>query len=45
VVKTGGFRDIDEIIDFVRKGKVKERAGRDIDKELVMERLRALGYF
>ena len=44
-VKKDGFRDIDEIIAFIKQGKAKERAGRDIDKELVMERLRKLGYY
>lgn len=42
---TDGFKDIDDIIRFIETGKVAERAGRDLDKELVMERLRRLGYF
>ena len=42
---TAGFSSIDEIIEFVKRRKAKERAGRDIDKELVMERLRKLGYY
>lgn len=45
VVKKNGFKDIDEIISFIRRRKAKERAGRDIDKELIMERLRKLGYY
>ncbi|MCD6418712.1 phosphoadenosine phosphosulfate reductase family protein, partial [bacterium] len=45
VVKQDGFKNIDEIISFIKEGKVKERAGRDVDKELIMERLRKLGYF
>ena len=45
IVKQDGFKDIDEIIKFIKSKRVKEREGRDIDKELVMERLRALGYF
>lgn len=44
-VKQDGFKDLDEIIRFVKERRVEERAGRDIDKELVMERLRSLGYF
>jgi len=39
------FNSIDEIVEFVKSGKVKERQGRDIDKEMIMERLRGLGYF
>ncbi len=42
---TSGFKSIDEIIEFVRSGRVPERAGRDIDKERIMEKLRRLGYF
>lgn len=45
IVKHGGFKDINEIIEFIKSKKAKEREGRDIDKELIMERLRALGYF
>ena len=45
IVKPGGFKNIDEIIEFVKSKKVAERAGRDIDKEKIMERLRKLGYF
>ena len=45
VVKKEGFRDIDEIIEFIKSKKVPERAGRDIDKERIMESLRRLGYF
>ncbi len=42
---TSGFKSVDEIIEFLRRGGVHERAGRDIDKERVMEILRSLGYF
>ena len=45
IVKKDGFKSIDEIVKFIKKKKVEERAGRDIDKELIMERLRKLGYF
>ncbi len=45
VVKKEGFRDIDEVIEFIKSKKVPERAGRDIDKERIMESLRRLGYF
>ena len=45
VVRPEGFKSVDEIISFIKSGKVKERSGRDIDKERVMERLRRLGYF
>ncbi len=44
-VKQDGFKDIDEIIAFAKAKKVAERAGRDIDKERIMENLRKLGYF
>lgn len=40
-----GFNSIDDIISFIKQGKTKERAGRDIDKEFIMERLRSLGYY
>jgi len=39
------FNSVDEYIDYVLSGAVKEREGRIIDKEKVMERLRELGYF
>ena len=42
---TSGFKDVDDIIAFIRKGKVAERSGRDLDKEKVMEKLRSIGYF
>ncbi len=45
IAKKGGFKDLDEIIAFIRSKRVQERAGRDIDKERVMEALRRLGYF
>ena len=42
------FRNADEYLDYLqekmRKGEVRERAGRRQDKERGMERLRALGY-
>ena len=44
-VKSDGFKDVDEIIDFVKSGKIKERAGRDLNKEMAMDRLRMLGYY
>ena len=39
-----GFKSIGDIYEYVCKG-TKERAGRSIDKERIMERLRRLGYF
>ncbi len=45
IVKKDGFKNIDEIIEFIKEKKVSERAGRDIDKERIMENLRKLGYF
>ena len=44
-VKPDGFKSIDEIIEWVRAKKAPERAGRDIDKERIMEKLRKMGYF
>ncbi len=44
-VKPEGFKDIDDLIEFASKRILPERAGRDIDKEKIMERLRKLGYF
>lgn len=45
IVRPEGFRSIDEIIEFVKSGRVRERESRDREKELSMNRLRALGYF
>jgi len=38
-------KTIDEIIEELRVTKIKERVGRALDKEKLMERLRYLGYF
>jgi len=45
VVKKDGFKNVDEIIEFVKRREIPERAGRDIDKEKIMEKLRRMGYF
>jgi len=43
------FKTAEEFIDYVEKqfleGKLRERQGRIIDKELIISRLRKLGYF
>ena len=44
-VVPNGFKSVDEIIEYVRTHRGEERKGRSIDKELVMEKLRRLGYF
>lgn len=43
-VRRKGFKSVEEILKYVEK-EAKEGIGRSIDKELIMERLRKLGYF
>lgn len=37
-------KNIDEMIEDIKTSKTSERAGRSLDKEKIMQRLRALGY-
>ncbi|MCD6367549.1 MAG: sulfate adenylyltransferase subunit 2 [Candidatus Aenigmarchaeota archaeon] len=37
-------KNIDEMIEEIKTSKTAERAGRSLDKEKIMQRLRALGY-